>query len=277
LNGARSGGGQYSVCSKGLLPVDVFVSIWRMIKKMERHLFKWYFDQVIKTLRYDGLPSLFWRITKVCLSPLGSLGLRNLYQKDLGLPLKNIQTKGELTITQATQSDIEQLAVLVARRYSPAKDLEWYSHLGIRHTILERFEQGQRCFVGKIGKEIVHYNWIFFHTQESVPGTGRFIHLRDNEALMDDAYTSEGWRGKAIHTAVHNQMLWFLKQAGYRKVYTGAGAANKSSQKTHHRLGWELCGTMLIFIPRGAKQAWVWPIRGTTNRFMEHEVSIQAS
>ena len=241
---------------------------------MQRLLLHWYYDRTIETLRYQGFLSLFWRILKVCLSPLGFLDLRNFYQKDLTRPLRNVQAKVELTLNEATESDIEQLTALVSRRYGPVKDLEWYSQLGIRNTILKRFRQGPRCFVGRIGKQIVHYNWIFFHSQESVLGTGRFIHLRDDEALMDDAYTPEEWRGKAIHTAVHNQMLCFLQQAGYRKVYTVASAANKSSQKTHHRLGWEFCGTMLLFITHEAKQTWVWPIRGTIDRFMEDEVSI---
>ena len=126
--------------------------------------------------------------------------------------------------------------------------------------------------MGKIGSEIVHYNWIFFHWEESVAGTGRFIYLKDDEALCNDACTVEDWRGKGVHTAVHNQMLSFLKKAGYRRAYTVVRTDNKSSQKTHHRLGWENCGTMLFFIPHGAEKAWIWRVRGTLGPFIGEQI-----
>jgi len=202
------------------------------------------------------------------LSPLGLLDVLSFYQKDLTQPLVEIRAKVDVTIGQATESDIDELAALVKRRYGPGKNMDWYSKQGIRDTILQRFRRGCKCFVGRIGTEIVHYNWIFFHWEETDPGAGFFTRLKEDEALCNDAFTVEGWRGRAIHTVSNSKMCLFLKQAGYRMAYT-VGGSNQSSLKTLHRVGWVHSGTMLYFIPRGAEKAWIWRINGALDPFVE--------
>ncbi len=239
---------------------------------MKRSLVEWYYRRATETLRYEGIHILLWRAVITFLSPLGSVGLVTFYQRDLTQPLKEILAKVEITICQAPESDVDHLVTLVARRYGPLKNLQWYSKLGIRDTILQRFRRGQRCFVAKIGTQIVHYNWIFFHWEESVAGTGRHIHLTHNEALCNDGFTIEAWRGKSIHTAVNNQMLRFLQQTGYRRAYTVVATDNKSSQKALHRVGWEPSGIMLYFIPHGAEKARIWRIKGTLDPFVRERI-----
>ncbi len=239
---------------------------------MDTFILRWYWRRTIETLRYEGLHILLWRTVKMCLSPLGSLRLATFYQKDLTQPLREIRARVELTLTEATESDIEELVPLVRRRYGPSEDLGPYQKLGIRDTILRRFRRGQRCFVGKIGTQIVHYNWISFHWEESVVGTGCFIHLKDDEALCNDGFTVEACRGLNIHAAVNNQMLLFLQRAGYRRAYTVVATDYKSSGKALHRVGWESSGTMLYFIPRRSEKAWIRRIKGTLDPFVERQV-----
>jgi hypothetical protein len=223
---------------------------------------------MIETLLYEGPQYVFLRMMPFLVSPLGSLGILNFFQKDLTEPLRGIRTNMNLVVSQATESDIEELTTLVKKRYAHSTNLEWYSKLGIRDTILQRFGRGCKCFIGKIGKEIVHYNWVFFHWEETEPGTGRFIHLKNDEALCNDGFTPEEWRGKSIHAAVNNQMLRFLKQTGYRKAYTVVGLQSRSSQKAIHRIGWIYSGTMLYFIPRRSERAWIWRMKGSVDPFV---------
>ncbi len=231
----------------------------------------WYSKWALRTLRYEGFHLLLWRLLKVCLLPFGYLGFAIFYQRDLKKPIQEIRAKVNLTVSQAGKSEIDQLSMLVAMRYGPAKNMEWYSRLGIRETILDRFCRGQICFVGKIGTQIVHYNWIFFNSEESVPGTGYFIRLNEDEALMNDTFTVETLRGKGIHGAIHSQMLLFLQGAGYRRVYT-IGGSNKSSRKPLIRVMWKLSGIMLYFIPRGDNRAWIYRIKGTLRPFMNRQI-----
>ncbi len=235
---------------------------------METPLLNWYYQRVRDTLRYEGFSFLFWRALKICISPFGLLGMVTFCQKDLSRPIKELQAKVEITIRQANESDIEELSGHVAMRYGPTKNLEWYKKKGIRETILQRFRRGSKCFVAKIGTDIVHYNWIFFNQEESVPGTGRLIFLKEDEAFCNDAFTPDAWRGKGIHLAVNNQMLLFLQRSGFRRAYTVVGAHNKSSQKALHRIGWEFYGTMFYFIPSKREKAWTWRIHGTLDPFV---------
>jgi hypothetical protein len=230
---------------------------------LRKHL--WEFKH---TLRYKGFRAMLWKALRTYLTPLGQLGLESLCQKDLTQPLGVVRAKADITVCIATEADIDQLVTLVAGLWGPTGGRGPYTELGIRGTILDRFRRGQKCFVGKIGREIVHYNWIGFDWEETIAGTGRFIRLRDDEAVCHDGLTVEAWRGRAIHTAVHNQMLLFLKETGYRRAYTVVGTLDPASQKTHHRLDWQFSGTMLCFIPHGAGKARIWRIRGTLDPFV---------
>jgi RimJ/RimL family protein N-acetyltransferase len=227
-----------------------------------------YYRRTVETLRYEGPHYVFLRALPFCFSPLGSLGLLDFFQKDLTEPLREIRAKVDITVNQAAESDIDQISKLVERRYSNSGTLEWYSKLGVRDTILERFQRGSKCFIAKIGEEIVHYNWIFFHREEVDPGTGLFIYLKDDEALCNDGSTSEAWRGKSIHTAVNNQMLCFLQQKGYRKAYTIVASQHKASKKGLYRVGWAYSGTLFYFVFRRTKKCLKWWIRGTLDPFV---------
>ena len=223
-------------------------------------------------MRYEGLHFFLLQAMIRCIAPIGQLGLKALCQKDLTRPLKEIRAKVDITVSRAAEADIEQLTTLVVKRWGP-KARKNYDIL--RDDIRRKLQRGSICFVGKIDTEIIHYNWIFFHSVEPLTGVGPCIQLNDDEALCDDAYTEEAWRGKAIHTAIQYQMLLFLKKASYRRIYTPVGVNNKSSLKTHRRLGWEFSGTMLYFVPHGSKKAWIGRIKGTLEPFVDRQLPVQ--
>lgn len=240
---------------------------------MERSLLRWYWKRVSDTVRYEGFHILLWRMLKWCFSTLGHLDTMTFYRKDLTQALEEKRAKVDLTVTQASESDIDQLAAMVARRYGPTMAQLWpYKNQSVRDILQQRFRRGCKCFVAKIGTEMVHYNWIFFHWEEEVMGTFS-SRLQADEAICNDGYTEEVWRGKGVHTAVNSQMLSFLKHAGYRRAYTSVGTDSKSSRKALDRLGWEVYGTMLYFIPRGACKAWIFRLKGTLEPLMEKQTA----
>jgi len=236
---------------------------------MERSQIRWYFRWGVDTIRYEGLHILLWRTLKLGLSPLGELGIVSFCRKDLTQPLGETQAKVDLIVSQATEADTDQLATLAAKRYSPKQKRELFKTWSIQETIRDRFQKGAKCFVGKIGAEMVHHNWIFFHRKEWLPEYS--IHLSDREALCDDAFTVEEWRGKAIHGAVHNQMLLFLQQSGFRTAYTYVYTDYNSSQKALRRLGWDFYGTLLYFSPHQSDKVLRWQVRGPLDPFVAKE------
>lgn len=224
-------------------------------------------------IHYEGLHFLLWKILTQALSPVGSLELMSFYQKDLTRPMNKIPAKLDLTVCQATESDIEKLAaMLFVDQYRGREDLAPFMSQGIKKKFVGRLRRGHRCFLGLIGTEIVHYNWIFFPGYEQSFLKDRFIDLMDDEVLLNDAYTSESWRGKSVHTVVQNRMLLFLRQQGYRRAYTLVFTNNRSSQKTHHRLGWERSGLMLYFVLPKSLKVWTCCLRGTLDPFVTKQI-----
>lgn len=221
---------------------------------MERSQRRWYFRKGVDTIRYEGLHILLWRLLKLGLSPLGELGMVSFCRKDLTQPLGEMRVKVHLIVNQATEADIDQLNTLVAKRYGPEQKRKLFKTQGIQETIRDRFQQGAKCFVGRMGTEIVHYNWIFFHRNE--------LSLGDGEAFFNDAFTVEEWRGKGVHGAVNNHMLSFLQQSGFRTAYTRVATDNISSKKALQRLGWNFYGTLLYFSPHRSDKVLRWQVRG---------------
>jgi GNAT superfamily N-acetyltransferase len=230
----------------------------------------WYARRAIETVHYEGLHILLWRVLAQGLAPVGTVQPWTFYRRDLTQPLAPVRARADVTITLATEADREQLAAMVVRRYGPT-GLGPYAALGVPGTIAHRFRRGLRCFVARAGAEIVHYNWIAFGREPSLGEAGARIELGPGEAYCSDAYTAEAWRGRGIHTAVLNAMLLFLQQAGYRTAWTDVGTDNKSSWKTHERLGWTVSGTALDFTPRGGRRTWRWRLRGSLRPFTVQE------
>ena len=226
----------------------------------------WYIRRSLEALRYEGLHIFLWRTLTQCLSPLGTVQPWTFYRRDLTKPIAEVSSAAEVLVALAGDADVGQLAALVSRRYGPMA-IGPYKTLGIEPTIRHRLQRGLKCFVARVGPEIVHYNWLAFRCDESLGDTGGCIVLQNGEAYCTDAYTADSWRGKGIHTVVLRQMLVHAKEAGCHSVYTDVGSDNKSSWKTHERLGWEVCGTAVDFTPRRARTSWRWHVRGGPGPF----------
>lgn len=233
-----------------------------MISRFQ-NFFKWSGE----VLRYNGPMVLLWRWFQRGVHRFGRLELVTIFEKDLRQPLPEVKNPGNMTITIATESEIEPLVELIGERF---KTREFSRMKEFEDLVRRRFKRGSLCFLGKIGEEFVHYNWISFHWDESLGG--RFIHLKDDEGLCQDAFTPEKWRGKGVHPVVHHQMLYYLRQQGYLKAYTLVDTDNKSSKKTHQLHGWLTLGIVFCFTPRGSAKGWIWPLKGKLADFLKDQI-----
>ena len=208
-------------------------------------------------VRYEGIHFLLWRYFVWFVSPLGELKMVSLYRKDLSKTIPKYPAKVDLEIREATDDDIEQ--VYRIWKELPDKITDEKTLQEFRISIIKQLKYIRlgywRCFVGRIGEKVVHYNWIFFRVAQSASEDGRLVQLADDEAHLNIAYTRKKWRGKGIHTAVQREMLQYLRESGYRIAYTFGSTNNKPSFKTHNRLGWEPIGIILRFLPRNQKRA----------------------
>lgn len=220
------------------------------------------YARIMEMLRYEGFPVLVWRGLRKSIAPLGDVRLLTFYEKDLVQPLPRVSARVPVTITVATQADFDQVTALIVKRRRPRLDLVNDELRRVRQIVSERSERGDKCFVAKLGADIVHSNWVILDSMEWPAGTGHRITLPPDEAYTTDATTAEAWRGKGIHTAVLLAMLRFLQELGYRKAYAQVRTDNRSAWKSHERLGWRRTGTILLFRPVGRKVTWIWRLRG---------------
>ena len=235
-----------------------------------------YQKKIRETYRYEGIRFLIWRILTWCLAPFGALYVVWLCKKDLREPLEDFDAKIPVEVVQATEADLETIAAMVARRRSlTPSGSGWYRQRGIRGTIIERFKRGDRCFLGKVGQEVVHFNWIFFNRAKPISPVDHHIELEADEGMCNDGFTEEAWRGKSVHRVVNHQMLRFLKTSGYRTAFTSVGAGDMLAQKALRRIGWEFPTLMVCVIPRGSTKEWIWQFGGSITKVVDFLFSSQ--
>lgn len=232
---------------------------------MAKDQLRWLLNYGLNTIRYEGFHILCWRMLRWGISIFGDLRAISFCRKDLTLPLEEIKAYTDLTVSQATDADIDQLVALFEKRWSGKQKEKLFKIRSIKDTITEQLHKGSICFLGKIGAESVHYNWIFFGRKDY---EHYYTQMRDDEALCDDAFTVNEWRGKGIHASVNNHMLHFLQQAGYRTAYTVVLSDNKSSKKALQHLGWNFYGSLIYFSSHVSKKVMMWQIHPPLNPFI---------
>ncbi len=231
-----------------------------------------YYRRARGTLRYDGVLILLWKILTKPLSLFGRISVEIFFEKDLTQPLDAKAAKVEITITQATEADVERLVTVEHGTpvdddipLSDAEEYEEEFRARIRARRAEEFvedvRRGDRCFIAKSGEEIVHVNWSRY--TEAIPIPGWRIELQPDEVFTTDAYTPEAWRGNAIHEAVLNEMLRFAQGIGCRTAYTSTDLVSTASRRGLLRLGWRPFATVLYAIPRRLGRTYLVRLSGT--------------
>ncbi len=220
---------------------------------------------VIRTVKYHGVPALLLRVLIKALSPVGELRLMVLCEKDLSQPVPDPRPRVDIEITNAGEADIDNLLSLMVQG---AETVGPVGRLQALDWLLQDFREGGLCFVAKHGETWVHCNWIKFPGSTVLTAPGRFLRLQPDEAYMTDGFTAKPWRGQGIHAAVNCTMLRYLQAHGYRKAYTQVALQNISSRKGLARVGWLPTGIMLAFTAPG-QRVWIHPVRGRLEPWVE--------
>ena len=219
-------------------------------------------------LRYGGPGVLLWRAVMKSLTPFGVLRHLTLCEKDLSQPLRDVRARVDLDVVHATEDDVDELVTMSAAPDMQVADTE---RLRLLAHLLKSFRRGGRCFLGRVGKEPVHSNWIYFHQSGSVAiAPGRYLNLGPDEAYMTDGFTPRRWRGRGIHPAVNAQMLFYLQRSGLRRAYTHFLSDNLLSWRGLVRVGWDVAGTALVFRARGCPTL-VWRMSGVVDHWFRKE------
>jgi GNAT superfamily N-acetyltransferase len=137
-------------------------------------------------------------------------------RRDLTEPIPAYEARAPIEVRQATPADIRDVAAI------RLPDLD------VRDVYEQRLARGQRCFVARVGEEIVGSNWLVTGT---VADEGRVMRLRDDEVYTFDAFTAPQWRGARIHGRLLHDMLETARDEHYRTAYTQVQAFRRRSRK----------------------------------------------
>ncbi|HET7380443.1 MAG TPA: hypothetical protein VFJ24_10415, partial [Gaiellales bacterium] len=219
-------------------------------------------------LRYQGSGVLCWRILVNCLKPLGQLRHLTFCEMDLSQTVRDVRARIDIQIGPATEDDIDDLVAMSAPEDVPVVEHE---RLRLMAHMLKSFRRGSRCIVARVGKEMVHSNWIHFPQCGPITITpGRYLNLGADEAYMTDGFTPRRWRGYGIHPAVNAYMLAYLQRSGFRRSYTHLRSDNLSSWRGLARVGWPVAGSVLVFTLRGGF-TFIWRSSGAIDHWLRTE------
>ena len=230
---------------------------------------RYYAREAYDIWRDNGTIVLLWRILVKLVAPLGELSMEMLYDRDLTDEIAPLPARANVIIREASAADINAILRLEGLpiaddetgsevTQAPPKAIEEVAFF--RRLFAERLECRESCFLGFIGPELAHVNWLCWRAAEAIPGYP--IVLLPDEAYETDAFTAPRWRRWGIHKYVHNEMLRRARTRGCRRAYTMANFARRRSRLGSLRLGYRLYGALLYFVPRGTEHIYIFRLRG---------------
>lgn len=235
-------------------------------------------------LRYDGPAVLLWRALTAALAPLALVELELLFRRDLRQPVPRLTARVPLVIREAEMHEIEEIARIASAeshlaleifeseviRWTPESERRTRKPGLLRHY-LDRIARGEKCFVALVDNKIAHINWTCFKWGDVLPRHP--IVLRPGEIYTTDAFTLPEYRGLNIHGAVLAHMLRHAQQLRCHRAYTASELARRRSYAIFSGLGWQLQGTALSVVARGAKKPFIFRLSGNIDPILRAPVT----
>lgn len=202
-----------------------------------------------------------WQWSKRVTASFGELTCALFYERSLAEPVRPPANPLGASIRLAEESDLDTICQLYA-------DDPWLwlgdgpRDQAARGLYLDRLRRGERCFLAFVDGVLAHANWTCFTWGDALPG--HQIRLRPGEVYTTDAFTPPAFRGKGVHGLVLGTMLDQARRLGARHAYTLGQLDRPDAHKGLRALGWEECGRVYFFLPRGAARTSLMLRRGMT-------------
>jgi GNAT superfamily N-acetyltransferase len=124
--------------------------------------------------------------------------------------------------------------------------------------VLQRFDHGRHCYVGRIEGTLVTYGWVTFD-EEDIGELGLSIRLKAGEAYIWNCATQPAHRGQRLYPALLSHMVSELQHQGLHRVWIGADSDNLPSQSGMVLAGFQ--PVVDVVISRGPTMRRTW-LRG---------------
>jgi ribosomal protein S18 acetylase RimI-like enzyme len=137
-----------------------------------------------------------------------------------------------------------------------AQELAQAMDLDDQAVVLQRFDNGRHCYVGRIEGALATYGWVTFD-EEDIGELGLSIRLRVGEAYIWNCATLPAYRGQRLYPALLAHMVGELHHQGLRRIWIGTDTDNLPSQSGVVRAGFQPIGDIVISRVSTMRRMWM--------------------
>jgi phospholipase/carboxylesterase len=137
-----------------------------------------------------------------------------------------------------------------------AQELAQAMDLDDQAVVLQRFDNGRHCYVGRIEGRLVTYGWVTFD-EEDIGELSLSIRLKAGEAYIWNCATLPVYRGQRLYPALLAHIVGGLHHQGLRRVWIGTETDNLPSQSGIVLAGFQPIGDVVISRVLTMRRAWM--------------------
>src|SRR5712691_7337862 len=123
-------------------------------------------------------------------------------------------------------------------------------------VVLQRFENGRHCYIGRIEGTLVTYGWVTFD-EEGIGELSLSIRLKAGEAYIWNCATLPAYRGQRLYPALLAHIVGELHHQGLHRVWIGTDTDNLPSQSGMALAGFQPIGDIVISRVLTMRRAWM--------------------
>lgn len=160
-------------------------------------------------------------------------------------------------------------APVIFTRVGPeaAQELAQAMDLDDEAAVLQRFDNGRHCYIGRIEGKLVTYGWVTFD-EEDIGELYLSIRLKTGEAYIWNCATLPAYRGQRLYPALLTHIVGELYQQGLRRIWIGTDSDNLPSQSGIALAGFQIVGDIVISRVLTMRRAWLRGRPGISERLV---------
>jgi GNAT superfamily N-acetyltransferase len=137
-----------------------------------------------------------------------------------------------------------------------AQELAQAMDLDDQAVVLQRFDNGRHCYLGRIEGTLATYGWVTFD-EEGIGELSLSIRLKAGEAYIWNCATLPAYRGQRLYPALLVHIVGELHHQGLHRVWIGTDTNNLPSQSGIVLAGFQPIGDVVISRVLTMRRPWM--------------------
>jgi len=148
-----------------------------------------------------------------------------------------------------------------------AQELAQAMDLDDQALVVQRFDNGRRCYVGRIEGRLATYGWVTFD-EEDIGELSLSIRLKAGEAYIWNCATLPAYRGQRLYPALLTHIVVVLHHEGVHRIWICTDADNLPSQSGIIHAGFQPIGDVVVSRILTIRRAWMQGRPGISERLV---------